>query len=131
MLPADLSTVMTPSATFQRAVEWSLTDAHWSRLRPSNSTIASVGGAQSVAPGETTVGTGSHCSVAFGSTLLSLAVAGEFCALTQIALATPNAAEKVTAVLLTNRLCMESSRIVLVAASYLTGASSIKQGLPF
>src|ERR1700730_11694489 len=131
MLPADLSTVMTPSATFQRAGEWSLTEAHWSRLRPSNSTIASVGGALSVAPGETTAGTGSHCSVAFGSAFSSLAVAGGFCAPAQIALATPNVAAKVTAVLRTSRLCMETSRIMLVTAAHLTGASGIKQGRPF
>src|ERR1700730_10758142 len=103
MLPAALSTVMNPSVTFQRAGEWSLTDTHWSRLRPSNSTIASVGGALSVAPGETTGGTGSHCSVAFGSAFSSLAMAGGFCAPGQIALATPNVAAKATAVLRTNR----------------------------
>jgi len=40
--------------------------------------FASAGGALSEAPGETTGGTGSHCSVAFGSTFSALAVAGEF-----------------------------------------------------
>src|SRR5438552_653777 len=75
MLPTDLSTVMMPSATFQRAGEWSLVETHWSRLRPSNSTIASDGGALLVAPGDTTEGTGSHCSVAFGSAFASLAFA--------------------------------------------------------
>src|SRR5262249_13282414 len=63
--PGALLTVITPSATIQRAGEASWADAHSSRLRPSNSTIASDGGAMPT-PGVTTLGTGSQSSVSCG-----------------------------------------------------------------
>src|SRR5882762_10883397 len=98
MLPADFSTVMAPSATFQRAGEWSLVETHWSRLWPSNSTIASEGGALVVAPGDTTAGTGSHCSVAAGSGFSLPAFAGGVAAAIQIALVRPDMAARAMAV---------------------------------
>src|SRR5271165_2396074 len=55
-----------PSATIHLAGDLSLTDTHSSRFLPSNSTMASEGGAPSAAPGVTTLGTGSHTSVSWG-----------------------------------------------------------------
>src|SRR5437868_15483859 len=66
MLPACLFTVSTPSATVHPAAPLSRTDCHWSRSVPLNSTIASDGGAASVAPGVTIFGTGSQTSVSAG-----------------------------------------------------------------
>src|SRR5579875_290148 len=63
MFPAALLTVRTPSATVHLAGDLSLAETHSSRLLPSNSTIASEGGAPQVTPGVTTLGTGSHTSV--------------------------------------------------------------------
>src|SRR5690348_15418907 len=68
MLPAFLFTVNAPFATVHCAGPPSI-DAHSSRLRPSNSTIASDGGAAGVGLpllGVTTRGTGVHCSVSSG-----------------------------------------------------------------
>src|SRR5580698_4928720 len=65
--PAPFLTVMTPLATTQgAAVVWSLARTHWSRLEPLNRTMASDGGALSVAPGVTTGGTGDQTSVSSG-----------------------------------------------------------------
>src|ERR1700753_3085639 len=69
MLPAVLLTTRTPFSTTHFAGDLSLVATHWSRLRPSNSTMASDGGAGSVAPGVTTGGTGVHCSVSCGLAL--------------------------------------------------------------
>src|SRR5271166_5136576 len=66
MFPAALFTVSTPLATIHLAGDLSLTDTHSSRFLPSKSTMASEGGAASVAPGVTTLGTGSHTSVSCG-----------------------------------------------------------------
>ena len=66
MLPAVLFTVSTPSDTVQRAAERSLTETHWSRSRPSKSTIASEGDPASVRAGVTTRGTGVQTSVSSG-----------------------------------------------------------------
>ena len=64
--PCALFTVSTPSATVHLAGDLSRLDTHSSRFLPSNSTIASDGGAALVAPGVTTLGTGSHTSVSSG-----------------------------------------------------------------
>src|SRR5256885_17222063 len=61
--PFVLFTVSTPSATIHCAGDLSRLDTHSSRFLPSKSTIASEGGAVVVAPGVTTLGTGSHISV--------------------------------------------------------------------
>src|SRR5690242_156796 len=66
MSPLGLFTVITPFATVHFAGEPSFADTHSSRLRPSNSTIASDGGASLVFPGVTTLGTGVHTSVSSG-----------------------------------------------------------------
>src|SRR5579864_6168803 len=66
MLPAALLTVMTPSATIHFAGDLSCAETHSSRFFPSNSTIASDGGAAHVAPGVTTFGTGCQTSVSSG-----------------------------------------------------------------
>src|SRR6476620_8470267 len=76
MLPALLSTVRTPSATFHRAGDLSFTVTHWSRLVPSKRTIASAGGAPTAGAGVTTGGTGSHTSVSLGLPRGAGAVAG-------------------------------------------------------
>src|SRR6185312_2514608 len=66
MLPAALFTVSTPPATSHFAGDLSWAETHWSRFLPSKSTIASEGGAASLAPGVTILGTGFHTSVASG-----------------------------------------------------------------
>src|SRR5579859_5685590 len=66
MLPPVLFTVMTPSATVHLTGDLSLLVTHSSRLLPSKSTMASEGGAVQVAPGVTTLGTGSQTSVSSG-----------------------------------------------------------------
>src|SRR3954463_14379455 len=57
---------MMPSATVHLAGDLSLVNTHSSRFLPSNSTIASEGGASLGAPGVTTFGTGSQTSVSVG-----------------------------------------------------------------
>src|SRR5271167_4047156 len=64
--PGALRTVITPSATVHLAGEPSCAETHSSRFLPSKSTMASEGGAALVAPGVTTLGTGSHTSVSWG-----------------------------------------------------------------
>jgi hypothetical protein len=64
--PRALFTVSTPPATVHCAGDLSRVSTHSSRLRPSNSTIASDGGALSAAPGVTTGGTGARTSVSAG-----------------------------------------------------------------
>src|ERR1035437_7985322 len=64
--PGAFLTVITPSATFHWAGEWSWADTHSSRFLPSKRTIASEGGTALVAPGVTTLGTGVHTSVSSG-----------------------------------------------------------------
>src|SRR5579862_4922943 len=66
MFPDFFFTVRTPSPTIQSAGDPSFTWTHSSSFLPSNSTIASEGGAANVAPGVTTGGTGSHTSVSSG-----------------------------------------------------------------
>src|SRR5271166_5065118 len=66
MLPADLATVITPSATVHCAGDLSFADTHSSRFFPSKRTMASEGGAPQVAPGVTTFGSGSQTSVSAG-----------------------------------------------------------------
>src|SRR5271157_4451158 len=66
MLPADLATVITPSATVHCARDLSLADTHSSRFFPSKRMIASEGGAPQVAPGVTIFGSGSQTSVSSG-----------------------------------------------------------------
>src|SRR5271165_6249654 len=66
MLPPDLFTVITPSATSHFAADLSRFVTHSSMFLPSNSTIASEGAAPQVAPGLTTLGTGSQISVSSG-----------------------------------------------------------------
>src|SRR5256885_10031974 len=70
MLPVFLFTVRTPPATVHRAGPPLSTEAHSSRLRPSNRTSASAGGASGFVlaslPGLTMGGTGVHCSVSSG-----------------------------------------------------------------
>src|SRR5271169_2971429 len=66
MLPADLATVITPSATVHCAGDLSFADTHSSRFFPSNRTMASEGGAPQVAPGVTILGSGSQTSVSAG-----------------------------------------------------------------
>src|SRR5687768_9509822 len=69
MFPVPFLTVTTPSATVHSAgASDLLTDAHSSKLVPSNRTTASAGGAALfAAPGVTILGSGSQTSVAFGS----------------------------------------------------------------
>src|SRR5436305_13633103 len=64
--PFSLLTVSTPSATGHLAGDLSRLDTHSSRFLPSNSTIASDGGAVLLAPGVTSFGIGSHTSVSSG-----------------------------------------------------------------
>src|SRR5438270_11330408 len=64
--PFSLLTVRTPSATVHLAGDLSLAETHSSRFLPSNSTIASEGGAVLFTPGVTTLGTGSQTSVSSG-----------------------------------------------------------------
>src|SRR5580693_10335284 len=64
--PGALFTVITPSATSHLAGDLSLFVTHSSRFFPSKSTIASEGAAPHVAPGVTTLGTGSQISVSSG-----------------------------------------------------------------
>src|ERR1700730_6005327 len=64
--PPDLFTVITPSATSHLAGDLSRFVTHSSRFFPSKSTIASEGAAPHVAPGVTTLGTGSQISVSSG-----------------------------------------------------------------
>src|SRR3984893_7295355 len=64
--PPDLFTVITPSATSHFAGDLSRFVTHSSRFFPSKSTIASEGAAPLVAPGLTTLGTGSQISVSSG-----------------------------------------------------------------
>src|SRR5277367_4720050 len=71
MFPPDLFTVITPSATSHLAGDLSLLVTHSSRFLPSNSTIASDGAAPQVAPGLTTLGTGSQISVSSGFGLVA------------------------------------------------------------
>src|SRR5271169_2491087 len=66
MLPADLATVIIPSATIHCAGDLSLADTHSSRFFPSNRMMASEGGAPQVAPGVTIFGSGSQTSVSAG-----------------------------------------------------------------
>src|SRR5450755_4883786 len=66
MLPADLATVITPSATVHCAGDLSFADTHSSRFFPSNKMMASEGGAPQVAPGVTTLGSGDQTSVSAG-----------------------------------------------------------------
>src|SRR5271156_748270 len=67
MFPPDLFTVITPPVTFHLAGVLSLFVTHSSMFLPSNSTIASEGGASMQAgPGVTTLGTGSQISVSSG-----------------------------------------------------------------
>src|ERR1700719_5372558 len=66
MFPPDLFTVITPSATSHLAGALSRFVTHSSRFFPSKSTIASEGAAPHVAPGVTTLGTGSQISVSSG-----------------------------------------------------------------
>jgi hypothetical protein len=61
-----LLTVMTPLLTIQLAGDLSRVFTHSSRFLPSNRTMASEGGAESTAPGVTTLGTGSQTSVSCG-----------------------------------------------------------------
>src|SRR6185312_6419050 len=61
-----LLTISTPSLTIQGAGDLSRVDTHWSRFLPSNRTMASDGGAPSVAPGVTTLGSGAQTSVSLG-----------------------------------------------------------------
>ena len=106
MLPAALSTVMTPSATFQRAGVWSLTSPIGPGCGRRTALSHPTGGALSVAPGGTTGGSGSHCSVAFGIG----------CGHVQTAPAMPNETARAAAVRRTNRFCMETSTIMLLTA---------------
>src|SRR3982074_514439 len=76
ILPAALFTVSTPSATVHLAGDLSWTDTHSSRFLPSNRTIASEGGAALLAPGVTTLGTGSHTSVSSGLAVGDCAAVG-------------------------------------------------------
>src|ERR1700685_2659444 len=64
--PCALLTVRMPLATTHWAGEWSWADTHSSWFLPSNNTIASEGGADSVAPGVTIAGTGVQTSVSSG-----------------------------------------------------------------
>src|ERR1017187_1700476 len=66
MLPADLATDITPSATVHCAGDLSFADTHSSRFFPSNRMMASEGGAPQVAPGDTIFGSGSQTSVSAG-----------------------------------------------------------------
>src|SRR6185503_20918133 len=66
MLPAVFETTITPSLTCHWAGVWSFVETHCDRSLPPNSTMASEGAAASVAPGVTTGGLGSHCSVSCG-----------------------------------------------------------------
>src|SRR5215217_5985210 len=66
MLPTFLLTVMTPLATVHCAGDLSFVPTHSFKLEPSNRTMASDGGAASVAAGVTTFGTGSQTSVSCG-----------------------------------------------------------------
>src|ERR1017187_27812 len=66
MLPADLATDITPSATVHCAGDLSLADTHSSRFFPSNRMMASEGGAPQVALGVTTFGSGDQTSVSAG-----------------------------------------------------------------
>src|SRR5450755_91112 len=66
MLPADLATVITPSATVHCAGDLSFADTHSSRFFPSNKMMASEGGAPQVASGVTTLGSGDQTSVSAG-----------------------------------------------------------------
>src|ERR1035438_7987592 len=69
--PCALLTVRMPLDTTHWAGVRSWADTHSSSFLPSNNTIASEGGAASVAPGVTIAGTGVHTSVSSG---LGLAV---------------------------------------------------------
>src|ERR1035438_7622405 len=66
MLPADLATDITPSASVHCAGDLSFADTHSSRFFPSNRMMASEGGAPQVAPGVTTFGSGDQTSVSAG-----------------------------------------------------------------
>src|SRR5271165_3431186 len=66
MLPDDLRTVITPSATIHFAGELSAAETHSSRFLPSKRMTASDGGTVQLAPGVTTFGTGSQTSVSCG-----------------------------------------------------------------
>src|SRR5579883_2944231 len=64
--PRALFTIISPSLTNHGAGDLSRVKTHSSRFLPSKSTMASDGGAESVAPGVTTFGSGSHTSVSLG-----------------------------------------------------------------
>src|SRR5580658_10036389 len=67
--PCALLTVRIPLATTHWAGVWSWADTHSSWFLPSNRTMASEGGAESVAPGVTIGGTGVQTSVSSDSGL--------------------------------------------------------------
>src|SRR5271166_1864274 len=67
--PGAFFTVRMPFDTTQWAGVWSWADTHSSSFLPSNNTIASEGGAASVGPGVTILGTGCHTSVSSGLAL--------------------------------------------------------------
>src|ERR1035438_9711074 len=75
MFPSALFTVITPSATIHLAGDLSRFETHSSKFLPSNSTIASDGGAEQLAPGVTTFGTGSQISVSAGFSAAACACA--------------------------------------------------------
>src|SRR5450432_3938507 len=64
--PRALLTVMMALLTIQLAGDLSRVFTHSSSFPPSNRTMASEGGAESTAPGVTTLGTGSQTSVSCG-----------------------------------------------------------------
>ena len=79
MLPADLLTVMTPSATVQPAGDLSAVETHCRGCLPSNRTIASEGGGASRSAGRDHLGTGSQTSVSFGLGFAVWAAPGAGC----------------------------------------------------
>src|SRR5260221_2909916 len=83
MSPAFLFTVITPFDTVQPAGPPPRADFHSSRLRPSNSWMASDGASPHLAAGVTIFGTGDHTSVSSG-------LVG-FCALAQMGMTSASA----------------------------------------
>src|ERR1700686_2575915 len=82
--PLALLTTNTPSLTVHEAGDLSRVDTHSSRFLPSNRTIASDGGSESVAPGFTTLGSGSHISVSLGLPRVPLRGAAGGCAKSEV-----------------------------------------------
>src|SRR5690348_2142900 len=98
--PLALLTTRTPSLTVHGAGDLSRVDTHSSRFFPSKRTIASDGGSESLAPGITTLGSGSQTSVSLGLPRGPLAGAAGCCAKSEM----EAAARRVTSA---NRICIQ------------------------